>query len=167
MVYICCTGVQVPWRAETVYPVHGLLPTRLGRSNSCDRRRVTGEVGQRSKSPAGSLPVSVRIPCVIRAGRVRSVRCGSVQCGSDQHRIYAIGKARMRCTPSLGRLPRSDSSVVCLVDAVPVHVQSCFPSTETIRLVRDGEPRTATWTFPRLLSSAVLQVSLAFRPERP
>ena len=26
-----------------------------------------------------------------------------------------------------------------------------FTSTETIRLIRDGEPRTATWTFTQLL----------------
>ena len=32
-------------------------------------------------------------------------------------------------------------------------VQSCFASTETIRLIRDGEPRTATSTFTQLLSS--------------
>ena len=29
----------------------------------------------------------------------------------------------------------------------------CFTSTETIRLIRDGEPRTATSTFTQLLSS--------------
>ena len=31
--------------------------------------------------------------------------------------------------------------------------QCCFTSTETIRLIRDGRPRTATSTFPQLLSS--------------
>ena len=29
----------------------------------------------------------------------------------------------------------------------------CFTSTETIRTVRDGEPRTSTLTFTQLLSS--------------
>ena len=29
----------------------------------------------------------------------------------------------------------------------------CFTSTETARLIRDGEPRTATSTFTQLLSS--------------
>ena len=26
-------------------------------------------------------------------------------------------------------------------------VQCCFTSTETVRTIMDGEPRTATWTF--------------------
>ena len=34
-------------------------------------------------------------------------------------------------------------------------VQCCFTSTETVRLVRDGEPRTATSTFTQILSSAM------------
>ena len=33
-------------------------------------------------------------------------------------------------------------------------VQSCFTCTETVRTVRDGEPRTTTSTFTQLLSSA-------------
>ena len=32
-------------------------------------------------------------------------------------------------------------------------VLCCLASTETIRTIRDGEPRTATWTFTHLLSS--------------
>ena len=32
-------------------------------------------------------------------------------------------------------------------------VQCCFTSTETLRTIRDGEPRTATSTFTQLLSS--------------
>ena len=32
-------------------------------------------------------------------------------------------------------------------------VQCCFTSTETIRLSRDGEPRTTISTFTRLMSS--------------
>ena len=32
-------------------------------------------------------------------------------------------------------------------------VQCCFTSTETIRLIRDGEPRTDTSTFTQLLNS--------------
>ena len=35
-------------------------------------------------------------------------------------------------------------------------VQCCFTSTETTRLIRDGEPRTATSTFTQLLSSVSL-----------
>ena len=34
-----------------------------------------------------------------------------------------------------------------------VHVQCCFTSTETIRFIRDGDPRTVTSTFTQLLSS--------------
>ena len=34
-----------------------------------------------------------------------------------------------------------------------IQVQCCFTSTETIRTIRDGEPRTATSTFTQLLSS--------------
>ena len=34
-------------------------------------------------------------------------------------------------------------------------VQCCFTSTETIRLIRDGDPRTATSTFTQLLSSKI------------
>ena len=36
-----------------------------------------------------------------------------------------------------------------------VRIQCCFTSTETVRTVRDGEPRTATSTFTHLLSSAL------------
>ena len=43
---------------------------------------------------------------------------------------------------------------------VTVQVQWCFTSTETIRAIRDGEPRTATSTFTHLLRS-VLQCYFA------
>ena len=36
---------------------------------------------------------------------------------------------------------------------VGIQVQCCFASTETIRTIREGEPRTATSTFTQLLSS--------------
>ena len=36
---------------------------------------------------------------------------------------------------------------------IRVQVHCCFTSTETIRSVRDGEPRTATSTFTQLLNS--------------
>ena len=99
---------------------------------SGDSTRETGVVGLvrlgkvQSRCACGVTSGSVRIPCVIRTGQVRPVRCGSVQCGSDRYRIYAIGKARMRCTPSLGRLPCSNSCVVCLVDAVPFKFSLAF-----------------------------------------
>ena len=48
----------------------------------------------------------------------------------------------------------------------------CFTSTETIRLIRDGEPRTATSTFTQLLSSVCvaprkLSKHGAQRPQKP
>ena len=52
-------------------------------------------------------------------------------------------------------------------------VQCCFPSTETIRTIRDGEPRTATSTFTQLLSSRERErereilFSVTFRLQRP
>ena len=42
-----------------------------------------------------------------------------------------------------------------------VHVQCCFMSTrETIRTIRDREPRTATSTFTQLLSSVQVHCRL-------
>ena len=48
----------------------------------------------------------------------------------------------------------------CLVDIIGTNcdqcvnmVQCCFTSTETVRLIRDGEPRTDTSTFTQILSS--------------
>ena len=38
----------------------------------------------------------------------------------------------------------------------------CRTSTETVRTLRDGEPRTATSTFTQLLSSADVQVQCCF-----
>ena len=52
---------------------------------------------------------------------------------------------------------------------LPVQVQCCFTSTETIRTIRDAEPRTSTSTVTQLLSSVihVVQLNVAFTPERP
>ena len=48
-------------------------------------------------------------------------------------------------------------------------VQCCFTSTETIRTIRDGEPRTSTSTLTHLLSSVALYFKFIFalRPQRP
>ena len=43
-----------------------------------------------------------------------------------------------------------------------MYVQCCFTSTETVRTVRDGEPRTATSTFTQLLSSTDIQIQCCF-----
>ena len=41
-------------------------------------------------------------------------------------------------------------------------MSNCFTSTETIRTVRDGEPRTATSTFTLLLSSVNISSMLLY-----
>ena len=42
-------------------------------------------------------------------------------------------------------------------------LQCCFTSTETVRTIRDGEPRTSTSTFTQLLNSLVdVQVQCCF-----
>ena len=41
----------------------------------------------------------------------------------------------------------------CRLLDVEIVVQCCFTSTETLRTIRDGEPRMATSTFTQLLSS--------------
>ena len=54
---------------------------------------------------------------------------------------------------------------VCLQVSV-LAVQWCFTSTETIKLIGDGEPRTATWPFTQLLSSLFwLEETQVARPE--
>ena len=45
-------------------------------------------------------------------------------------------------------------------------VQCCFTSTETVRTIRDGEPRTATSIFTQLLSSEILHFNVALRPQK-
>ena len=55
----------------------------------------------------------------------------------------------------------SDQCILCLIELTfnlllqASSVHCCFTSTETIRTIRDGEPRTATSTFTQLLSSDV------------
>ena len=43
-----------------------------------------------------------------------------------------------------------------------ISFESCFTSTETVQTIRDGEPRTATWTFTQLLRSATQRVQCCF-----
>ena len=50
-------------------------------------------------------------------------------------------------------------SVAGRANTAPSSVQCCFTSTETIRLIRDGERRKATLTFTQLLSSLTTQKS--------
>ena len=51
------------------------------------------------------------------------------------------------------------SNVCIVLGDCAVQVQCCFMSTETVRTIRDREPRTATSTFTQLLSSVILQCS--------
>ena len=43
-------------------------------------------------------------------------------------------------------------------EAILVPVQCCFTSTEAIRTVRDGEPRTSTSTFTQVLNSVPREI---------
>ena len=54
--------------------------------------------------------------------------------------------------------PRSSLPVPCSHSSFPFLVQCCFTATGTIRLIRDGESRTATSTFTQLLSYVELNV---------
>ena len=49
--------------------------------------------------------------------------------------------------PLQGHWGKTDAAVVVVV----VVVECCFTSTETIRLIRDGSPRTATSIFTQFL----------------
>ena len=60
----------------------------------------------------------------------------------------------------LGRPPRLSHSSWPL--CCPL-VQCCFTSTETVRTVRDGEPRTSTSTFTQLLSTGAILVQVQSR----
>ena len=51
---------------------------------------------------------------------------------------------------------------LALLTVTTLQVQSCFTSTETLRIIRDGEPRTATSTFTQLLSSELRHYVTAF-----
>ena len=48
-----------------------------------------------------------------------------------------------------------------------VQVQCCFTSTGTMRIIRDGEPRTATSTFTQLLNYVGSLFNVALRPQEP
>ena len=51
----------------------------------------------------------------------------------------------------------ADTTTQCFLSPNrPVSFRCCFTSTETIRLIRDGEPRTPTSTFTQLRKSVEL-----------
>ena len=72
----------------------------------------------------------------------------------DKH-VFVATKIIFMATPAndTGRPPQLSHSSWALT--VCVHVQCCLKSTETVRTVRDGEPRTATSTFTQFLGSDV------------
>ena len=43
-----------------------------------------------------------------------------------------------------------------------IEIQCCFTSTETIRIIRDGEPRTTTSTFTQLLRSELKKAKQSY-----
>ena len=72
-------------------------------------------------------------------------------------------------TGSAGRPPRLSHSSGALRERERERereFQCCFSSTETIRIIRDGEPRTSTSTFTQLLNSppTMVQVQCCFTP---
>ena len=53
--------------------------------------------------------------------------------------------------------PSGKSKIIIQLEAciAPAHAVAGLMSTETIRTIRDGEPRTVTSTFTQFLSSAL------------
>ena len=97
----------------------------------------------------------------VGSGRVGSTRIGSVRLGSAR-----LGSAQLGPLALLRFLDQDLGSGFAAVRAICVDssgkhvyqspgsfVHSCITSKKTTRLIRDGEPRTATSTFTQLLSS--------------
>ena len=64
------------------------------------------------------------------------------------------------------RRPSRHSLTRLLISDSP-KVQCCFMSTEIMRIIRDGEPRTATSTFAQLLNSATVEAIQAYVQPQP
>ena len=64
--------------------------------------------------------------------------------------------------PPLYSFPSSDRRWATLLMTSSVQVQCCMTSTETIRSIRGGEPRTTTSTFTQLLTSDAMFVQCCF-----
>ena len=77
--------------------------------------------------------------------------CCFISCAEQTKSQKRCPKSNSRGT-TLQQNKLSSSTSLLLVSPGLCSVQCCFTSTETIRLVRDGEPRTATSTVTRLLS---------------
>ena len=95
-------------------------------------------------SVVAGAPLSVREPGIADAGcKLSDMRCAS----SIRRRVHLSQPSHSSSSSSSSML---------------------FTSKETVRTVRDGEPRTATSTFTQLLSSAApSQFNVTLRPQRP
>ena len=102
---------------------------------------------------------------------VAFVECTLADCGAGERRVEVRNMDLYRCVSKTrntmecaawAECPQwsgKSTAVVCTTLSVPrrlsTSVQCRFTSTETVRTVRDGEPRTATLTFTQLLSSVL------------
>ena len=83
------------------------------------------------------------------------------------HPLYQYG---LLGPESRGRPPRLAFTQFLSSDSGELSLSWCFTSTETIRLIRDGEPRTAISTFTQLvgvLTSENLLFYGALDPQKP
>ena len=80
------------------------------------------------------------------------------KCNSSSRSIISVAALRPECS--------SSSVLLYFQNAIQVQVQWCFTSTETVRTIRDGEPRTAaTSIFTQFLSfEYAINGNLAFIP---
>ena len=75
---------------------------------------------------------------------------------------------RFFCLPAQSLTARPSRLTSFRRNAVQVcSVLCCFTSTESVRTIRDGEPRTSTSTFTLHLSSEILQFNVALSQQRP
>ena len=83
-------------------------------------------------------------------GNYRHLRCRRRAVSAQRFADYVINRKRhCRLTHRLVLLSAGSD-----IRAKVAFVQCCRTSTETVRTIRDGEPRTSTSTFTQLLSSA-------------
>ena len=96
--------------------------------------------------------VCVVCVCVCVLADRRKVRHQHPPADTD---IMACRKTDQLCiaTPLWWMMRQGDNGLVIDTDCQTVQVQCCFTSTEAIKTIREGEPRTATSTFTKLLSS--------------
>ena len=81
--------------------------------------------------------------------------CGRVWRKGWQKTRLGVGVCIQRCSLKAGKHSIHFARTAASEHSARHHcsVQRCFTSTETVRTIRDGEPRMATSTFTQLLSS--------------